>query len=812
MLRNWITVCLRNSARHRLYAAINILGLAVGLAAALVIGVFVRHELSFDAFHPNADRIHKVYQVQYIPGRHPDISPVLSLPWGPLLREVPEVEAAVQFTAARDVVQVKGESAYQWFTMTGPDFFRLFAVEVLAGDPVAALSEPYGVVLSRSEARKLFGTEDAVGRTLELGSGGVAKVGAVVGDPPRNTEVLSNAYISLSTPLPWAARLREDWGQNSFETYVLTRAGADPAALRDVIQATASRVYPDYRPPGTGAFSFQVETVPLRQVHLRPDVTWQATSPDVLTAFTGLGVVLLLVASINFVNLSTARATLRAREVALRKTLGAGRMSLVAQFLGESVLLTLAAGVVAIALVELALPAFMDALGVRLDEGHTGLGRLTAIGVPLALAVGVAGGLYPALFLSRFRPAETLRGGGAAVGAGRLRALLVVLQFAVAIALAVSTWVILDQTRFAQTARIGFDRENVVLVRGVGHDTEARWQGLRDRLKQEPGVVSAAGAAWIPTDPSQSTSNYVVLDGPRAGEELTFRTERSDFDYLKTIGVRLLAGRLFDAAREADRVVADAGGDAPQGRAGASMVVSMSLVEQVGWGTAEQALGRTMTLGRGDGSVVLTVIGVVEDVQFSSVRQPKVPTVFVAYPEDASLLVVRVAGGALPAVLDRIDALWRETYPRRPVNRQFLDDQIELLYATERRQAKVLGVFAGLAIIVACLGLFGLAAFQAERRTKEIGVRKILGASVPAIVRLLVWQFSRPVLMANLIAWPVAWFLMDRWLSGYALRIDLGPMPFLAAGAGAVLIAWITVAGQAAGVARRKPVAALRYE
>ncbi|MFM2043436.1 MAG: hypothetical protein RLY86_2012 [Pseudomonadota bacterium] len=820
MLRNWITVAIRSLMRHRTYTAINVLGLAIGLAAALVIAVFVRHELSYDSWHTGSERTHLAWSTQLMPGRAPEPSPVLSLPMGGLLAEqVPGIERVVQTGWARQVLRLGEETRFQPFTLTSSAFFHLFEVDALAGDLSTALDRPWSVVLSETVARSLFGTADVVGRTLATTGGQTLTVSAVVADPPRNSSVLAESYLSLASPIPGLQRLRDNWGMNSFRTFVQLREGAEPATVIPTMQAAAAASVPDYTAPGQGAFSFRMELTPLSRLHLDPTVNWQATSPDVIGAFAALGVLLLAIAAINFVNLSTARSGLRAREVGLRKTLGASRTALVGQFMGEAVVLALIAGFIAVAAVELGLTGFMGMLGVRLEPSFAGLPVLISLALPLALAVGIGGGIYPALVLSGFRPAIAMRGGGAvgghaAGGGARLRGLLVVLQFAAAIALAAGTWIILDQTRHAQSARLGFDRENVVLLRGIpdGGDI-ARWEALRTRLRAEPGIVHAAGAAWIPSDQSEATSNYVVLDGPRAGEELIFRTERSDPDYLKTMGTTLLAGRLFDEGRPADRIrrSPDGGGEAMAGGSAAA-IVSRSLVDAMAWGTPDQALGRGLTLGRGDGALPLTVIGVVEDVQFGSVRQPKVATVFLAEPSDTSLLVVRVGAGSLPGILDRIDTLWKEAYPDRPVTRQFLDEEVGQLYAAEKRQAWVLGIFAALAVVIACLGLFGLAAFQAERRTKEIGVRKVLGARVRDIVTLLVWQFSRPVLIANLIAWPVAWIAMERWLSGFATRIDLTPVPFAVAGFTALLIAWATVAGHATKVARRRPVTALRID
>ncbi|QJE72539.1 FtsX-like permease family protein [Aerophototrophica crusticola] len=495
MLGNWTTVAVRNLLRHKLFTAINILGLAVGLAAALLIAVHVRHELSYDRFHAKVDRIHLAWSTQFIPGRTPVPSPVFSLPMGRVLAEqVPGVEAVLQVTRTAQVVRLGEETRLLRLATASPAYFRMFDVEVLSGDPATALEKPYSLVLSAKEAQGLFGTTDVLGRTLPLANGTILTVTAVVGDPPVNSDVLAPALVSISTPLPFLERIRESWGNNSFRTFVLLQEGAAPDAVRTAMQEAAKRSYPNYNEPGSGQFSFLVELTPLAKLHTNPDILFNATSPEVIWAFMALAVLMLAIAGINFVNLSTARAGLRAREVGLRKAFGARRRALVAQFMGEAVLLTLVAGLIAVALVELSLPVVMEMLGVQIDAAHRSFGTLAMLGMALAVLVGMAGGVYPALVLSGFRPAVVLRGGKATGGPGRLRAVLVVGQFSAAIALAVCTWVILDQTRHAQSARLGFERENLLLLRGVPDGGNPTWVTLRDRLRREPGC-------WTPPVP-----------------------------------------------------------------------------------------------------------------------------------------------------------------------------------------------------------------------------------------------------------------------------------------------------------------------
>ena len=651
-------------------------------------------------------------------------------------------------------------------------------------------------------------------RTLDLGTGVLLRVTGVIENPPVNVTHRPEALIALSTPLKNIDRTRDQWGWNWIDTYVRLAPGTDvkrvEAALPDFLRRNNPNSGNDEASGDRTILSLQN----LRQVHTSPLNDDEGTSMTIISGLVALALVILGIAGINFVNLATARATMRAREVAMRKTLGASRRLLVLQFLGESLLLTFTAGLLAVAAVEMLLPAFQAVMSVTIEPAYRGLPVMVAIAAAaLALILGVLGGVYPALVLSGFRPAHVLRGGskGNAGTGGRLRAILVVAQFAVAIALTVATLVVLQQTRYASSQRLGFDKDNVVLLRGVDNPSVLpKMQALKQRLAADPGVVAVAGAPWVPSDASETTSGYRRTDDGQ-GAAITIRTDYVDFGYFEALGARLLAGRTFDEKFGTDVPVSPPEGQVVEGRTAAT-VLSLSAVRQLGWGDAASALGRTLIFPKDEGDLTLIVVGVVEDLQYRTARDRTVATVYQADPEQTGTLMVRVRPAAAPAVLNRIDGIWTDLVPDVPVRRQFLDERIDRLYTLEMRQGQLFAAFAGLAVIIACLGLFGLASFTAERRTKEIGIRKVLGASVPDLVRLLVWQFSRPVLIANLIAWPVAWYGLSRWLENFAYRVDLNPLLFLSAGAGALVIAWATVAGHAARVAMEKPVRALRYE
>lgn len=815
MLKNWFTVALRNLLRHKLYTAINVLGLAAGLAAALLIVVFVRHELSYNALFTQAENTWRVVRTEFVPGRQPEATSAQAIPVAPALKQqFAEIESVVRVGRTREVVKRGDESLYQLFNPADPDYFRLFNFPFLDGDPATALAQPNSTVLTRTVATRLFGDRDPMGRTLTLGDGQVLTVTGVIADPPANVTEAPEALVSFSTPLSQLDRTRESWNSHWITTYVLLKPGTNVAAMQAEMRDFIRRNRPgDAEEGASTGYRAELGLQPLLEVRSHPLPGDRGTSMTVIAGLLALAALILAIAAINFINLATARATLRAREVALRKVLGARRRLVVAQFLGESLVLTILAGVLAMALVELGLSPFQQALEVKLAPEFHSLMAMAGVTLGLSVALGLLGGFYPAMVLSGFRPAQVLRSArSAAAGGARLRNILVVAQFAVAIGLTVGTLVVLQQTRYASSQQLGFDKENVVLLRGIDNPTvKAKLETLKQRLLADPGVVAVAGAPWAPSDPSERTSTYVRTDDGQ-GASLTIRTDPVDYGYFETLGATMLAGRTFDKARGTDEArFVPPGGPPVEGRTAAA-ILSLTAVRQLGWNSPADALGRTLRYPQDEGDVTLTVIGVVADLQYRSARNNTVASIYHADPSEAGTLMVRIRPDAAPAVLNRIDDLWRDTVQDVPMRRQFLDERVDQLYVDDVRHGKLFAVFAGLAVIIACLGLFGLASFTAERRTKEIGIRKVLGASVPDLVRLLVWQFSRPVLVANLIAWPVAWYGLSLWLEGFAYRVELDPLLFLAAGAGALLIAWVTVAGHAARVAVEKPVKALRYE
>ncbi|MFV3077588.1 ABC transporter permease [Niveispirillum fermenti] len=831
MWKNYLMVAIRNLLKHKLYSAINICGLAIGLATCVLILLFVRNETTYDRFFSDSDRLYQVAIRAQLPGRQADNVAVAMLPLAAALKEgFPEVEMTARVVQDTTIFRRGDELFTETTRAVDPDFFRMFDFPFLQGDRMTALDEPNGIVLTESAARKFFKDADVLGRTLEVEDGDPVKVTGIIPDMPSNTHFnleIIRPYASLSQT---TRNQERNWGSICCETYLLLKPGSDVDAINTRLATWIKTAAPTIHSV-TGSFNLGEIFTPrirnVKDIHTEPLQTSMrpATSYTEIVTFAAVAVLVLAIASINFMNLATARATQRAREVSVRKVVGASRGQIIIQFIGESLLLTLIGLLLSVALVELALPAYSAFLDKELSFNLFTDPLLAPVLLGLALVVGVAGGAYPAFFLSGFNPARVLKGSSSGVGggSGRLRMALVVVQFAISIALMVATAVVYGQLLYAQNKNLGFDKENTIVLNGFpgGSDRE-RQQTLTNVLAALEGVVSVAGTDATPSSGSENNTN-VRVPGADPNQLLVLRQGAVDWDYVRTLGLRMVAGRDFDRNRPSDQVIFPP----PAGSAAATtpaaeeekkvftgaVILNEAAVKRLGFAGNQEALGQEFEAGAGQGGTLrLTVIGIVDDFHFRSVHDPIAPAMFMVDNGTYSDLIIRIRGGNVEGTLAAIDRAWRDLYPNRPVQREFLDTRIQNLYVREAKTSQMFAAFSGLAIMIACLGLFGLASFTAERRTKEIGLRKVLGASVMDIVRLLVWQFSKPVLIANLIAWPAAWYFMDRWLSAFSFRIDLNPLLFVAAGALALAIAWLTVGLHAARVAQAKPVTALRYE
>ena len=832
MWRNYLTVGFRALMKSRTYAFINVFGLAIGMAACLMILLYVRYEFSYDRWIPGADR---VFQVQsWYKARDTGQEAQLQMtPYraGKSIRDdFPQVEREV-YVSDNDPVFSRGGQAtstedYLW---VDGNFLEVMPLPMLRGD-ASALSQVNSAVITQSEARRRYGTDDVVGQTMTLITRGQSRdfrITGVLRDLPRNSHLRINSliridFVAYNADAPQAL---ECWGCQNGWVYVRLREGADPQAIRDGLPAWERRRIPNEN-AGEARFNAGDEQdwhiVNIQDVHLgQAQAAAMAPGNDRTTIITFAIVALLILgmAIVNFTNLATARASQRAREVALRKALGATRGQLITQFIGESIIVAVVAMLIALALVELFMPLLAGFLEADMEVRYLGADGILLPVLALVLTVGIVGGLYPAFFLSRFEPATVLKANKSSSetpGSGRIRNVLVVAQFAVSIGLIICTAVIYGQTVYARTVDPGFNRSNILQIDELQrYQLLDKGEILAERMRRVPGV-QAVGRTTIGVNTGGNNNTGVMVPGNP--EPVNIGIYGVDEGLLEALGMRLIAGRWFDAQRPMDDMTLPYPPDPAAQRAlaarGGTIVINELAARRMGFRNPADAVGRTLRAGLVEnefGLVPVTIIGVVRDARFRNVRLPLDPIMFVNSNLGHSHLIVRFNGN--PAeVRANIERVWTSVTTEVPFEAEFSDDIMAELYEAEDARAKTFAGFAVLAIIVACLGLFGLAAFTAERRTKEIGIRKVLGARTRDIVRLLAWQFSKPIIVANLIAWPVAWWVMRDWLNTFDARVDLGPTPFVLAGLLALLIAIGTIAGHAIKVARANPINALRYE
>jgi putative ABC transport system permease protein len=828
MWSNYLTVAFRALVKNRTYAFINILGLSLGLAACLLLLLYVRYELSYDRWLPDADR---VFQVQTF-GTDPETGERLAQQGvtrpvsEALAKHFPQIEAVAKLEN-EPIVVIKNGQALKVEKAAAADatFFQILQVPFLEGNHKTALRDTDSVTMSRSEAVKLFGTTKALGRTLTTMQNGEKRdlrVTGVFEDLPKNTHMDFGMLRRFNS----AEELPCPWGCVNGGAYVKLKPGVDVTNIHEAMPAWEKQNVPERDIGGSNIReSTDWRLTNIRDVHLGEAQDSDRPGNDIgsLVTFTIIALLILGMAVVNFVNLATARAGQRAREVAVRKVLGATRRQLVTQFLGETLLLVAIAMMIALALLELALPIFSRFLGADLDISYWGVNGLLLPVVGLTLLVGLAGGAYPAFYLSRFRPAEILKANKSSAqprGEGRLRNALVVGQFAVSIGLMACTAIVYHQTMFARLSDPGFDREGLVTVSGLGDpQVRAVQETLIREISAIDGVTAVSATRIVP---AEGPTFFKTVAVPGRTDRITLGWYSAQPTFFDTMKMKLLAGRKLSRQFANDTIYVDENAEPAEIEAaarnivarGLNVVLNESAAKLLGFRSAAAAVGKQIRVppfSEEIGEASATVVGVVGDTRLRSVREPVAPMIFY----DNGLyryILARFKSADAPAVLAAVEKVWRRHLTEVPFEAGFTDEKLADLYGAEEARGQAFGGFSLLAILIACLGLFGLAAFTAERRTKEIGIRKVLGARVRDIVRLLAWQFSKPVVVANLIAWPVAWWIMRDWLNTFDLRIDLGPGPFVVAGLVALVIAVATVAGHAIRVARLNPVHALRYE
>ena len=834
MITNYLTTAWRHINRNRLSSVINIFGLSVGFMSCILILIYVRDEVSYEKWLPGTDRVVRMHTAYHAPDRPPFLTVRAAGKMMEAIRDfAPEqVEAGVRLLQVGTTMITEDRIFSETVVFADKDFFNLFNLPFLYGSAGSSFKQPMDLVVTAEMAEKYFGRTDVVGETLTVcclqGERFDVAVTGVLKNLPDNTHLDIDflAYLEPSM-FDFAPNLLNTWTSVNTYTYFKIRPDYTPEDLKARIDYWLDNESPlrDIVPEDTipsDMLKLKVMTVPDIHLHARADAGNLGDMKvlgdiNMVYTFFGVAMLILLIASINFMNLSTARASQRAREVALRKVMGASRLQVAGQFLSEAVGISILSLLFALVAAELVLPLYNEAIDRDLTLVLTDDLPLLGGFLIVSIVVGLLSGSYPAVYLSRFLPARVLNANqsGEAYGPGNVRSLLVVLQFSVSIGLVVCTIVIYAQTLYAKNLDVGYSYQNKLILNGLGaSDASDKLDAILKELNAIPGVKNVALSSEVPSQDNENNTVFKLLDGSQT-VELIINYYNAGFGFFESYDMKLLAGRAFDKAFSSDAIQPILEDEDEDRIGNASVVINESALRALGFSRPADAIGKTLRADIfGSGTFDLEIIGVSQDVFFRSIKFGIRPSVFFNNPDMLRVATISFETSNIAELVANVEQVWKDLVPTTPVSHQFLSDMIRAQYQAEENQARLFAVFASLAIVIACLGLYGLASFTAERRTKEIGIRKVMGARVRDIVTLLVWQFSVPVLVANIIAWPTAWWLMNGWLEGFSYRIDASYIlaASVIAGAGALLIAWLTVVSRALKVAGANPIAALRYE
>ena len=806
MFNNYLKIALRNIFKHKGYSLINIIGLAIGMACCLLILLYVNDELSYDRYHANADRIYRVIEEVRLEGVGEESSS-MPFPTGDTLpMEYPDaIEASVRFFNFQlpSMSVQYGTSDKKLFNESRFFFadsavFQVFSFEMIEGDPNTALIEPNTIVITEAMVEKYFEDEDPMGKTLRWQNGVNLNITGVLKNIPSNSHSQFDFLASFATLRRlYGGNLPQNWYWNPCWTYILLREGASPDALQARFPALVQKYFPD-----SIKDKVVIKLQPLKDIHLQSHLDYEINpNSDIsyIYIFSAIAVFVLLIACINFMNLATARSANRGREVGMRKVLGAYRSQLIRQFLGESMILCVIAAVLAVFIVEIVLPAFNAFSGKALSTDYFTDGRLLAGLSLITLTVGILSGIYPAFFLSGFDPVKVMKGtlerGGKSSG---FRRVLVVVQFAISIVLIIGTIICFEQLNYLRNSGLGFNKDQVIMLPAYG-TAPARWyERFRDRILQDPHIAKVAAVEDVLGAKYQTGSFIPEGNSESNMQQIPLLVVTHDF--IETFDMEMVSGRSFSKEFPTDITE--------------GIIINESASKRFGW-SPEEALGKRI---RQQNGLMLRVVGVVKDFNYASLSQPITPFVL-EMPRNAGQMNGRVRYVAIKTstsdfqqTIGFLKSTWEEVVPNRSFDFFFLDDELDKQYNSEEQMGRVFGVFTILAIFIACLGLFALASFTTELRTREIGIRKVLGAQVSGIVMLLSKEFAKWVLIANVIAWPVAYYVMERWLDSFAYRTFIGIQIFIVATVLAFVIAIITVSFQAIKAALNDPVKSLRHQ
>ena len=786
MFKNYLKIAFRNLLRYKAFSFINIFGLALGMTCSILIMLWVKDELSYNKFHANLDNLYRVIEDQHYPGGE-DL--VLENSPGPLAdalkKEFPEITHATNISWNTQVLFANGDNTFkERGAYVSPDFLQMFSFPLVKGDAKTALNQPNSVIIGETLADKYFGSTDVIGRIIKINNESSYKITGVMQDVPKN----SSLQFSFLMPVmdfknqPGNEWLKE-WGGNGIRTMVMLRPDADKNAVNAKIEKFLVK-----KNPGS---TIDIFLQPIADMHLygyfKPGRMADGGIRYV-KLFSVVAIFVLVIACINFMNLSTARSAKRAKEVGVRKVIGAVRSVLMGQFIGESILISVLAIFIAMGLTQLFLPVFNELTGKAIKLHFADpvfLGSLLLI----AVVTGVLAGSYPAIFLSSFKPVSVLKGTlKFSNKVAFFRKGLVVFQFGLSAVLIIGTVVVYRQVEFMRKKDIGLNRENVAYITLEG-DLVKQGESFKYELAQAPGIKAVGAASQTPIMVG-SNGGDVQWKGKDPNKDILFSFLQTDYSFLHTMDIKLKDGRFFSQEFGADSV---------------KVVVNEEAVRLMG---LKEPLGEKIKVN----DTELNIIGVVKDFNVTGLQAPIQPLLMFLGLENARYVMIRTEAGQTEQAIASLEKLSKKYNPNYPVDYHFLDEDFENMFKSEQVIGKLANYFAGIAIVISCLGLFGLALFTAEQRTKEIGIRKVLGASVPGIVGMLSKDFLKLVFIANIIAWPLGWYLMHNWLQDYPYREELSWWIFAAAGLATLVIAFLTVSFQAVRAAVANPVQSLRSE
>jgi putative ABC transport system permease protein len=785
MIKNYLKIALRNIRRHKGYSFINIAGLAIGMACCILILLWVQDELSYDRFHGNASDIYRVIQdINFTD--HSTTWTITQGPLGPSLeKDFPEIIRAARITWRGFRLTYSEKSFDERVGMADGSIFEMFTFPLIKGDPATALSEPRSIVLTEETAEKYFGTEDPLGKTIKADNRYDFLVTGVMKNIPRN----SHLQFDFLIPFIFGRELKytvDNWRNSQFRTYVQLQKGIP---YQEVVQKISGYLYKKPTLEKDARLNLQ----PLTRIHLYSNYEFDQAHGDItfVTIFSVIASFILLIACINFMNLATARSGNRAKEIGMRKVVGAYKKNIIQQFFGESILLAFIALLFALILVWLLLPVFNNLSAKELSLDVSGNPWILLGLISIALFTGIISGTYPALFLSAFRPVKVLKGASQSSSKGSVfRKILVVFQFSLTILLIICTTVVYTQLNYMRNRKLGYDKEYMIYT-GMRGNMRSKFEAVKNELLQNPNILAVTATSNVPTYGYSFSNSLWRWDGQNPDEETLMRAVFVDYDYFKTFRMEIVEGRSYSKEFSTD--------------ASDAIMVNEAAVKAMGM---ESPVGKRLSIGDNN----FKIIGVVKNYHFRSVRQEIDPLILIYNPRPSGVLFARLKSENISQTIGDIENTWKKFAPGYPFRYRFLDEAIDNLYRAEQRVGTIFKYFSFLAVFISCLGLFGLASFMAERRTKEIGIRKVLGASVSGMVVLLSKEFTKWVLVSNLIAWPVAYYAMSRWLESYAYKTNIQLWTFIIASVLALIIAVFTVSYQAIKASLANPVESLRYE